>query len=76
MNWDTKEVSMLIESEELYYNYLKKHIGNELYFMVVLWVIIEEYNNRGNEVDAAKVNGNEVYKNFCEAIGNENEGWT
>ena len=76
MNWDTNEISMVIESDELYYNYLKKQIGNELFFMVALWVIIEEYNRKGNKVDSSKVNGNEVYKSFCESIGNENEGWT
>ena len=75
MNWDTNEISMVIESDELYYNTLKHSITNELYFMVVLYVIIEDYNSRGNEVDSSKVNGNEVYISFCEAVGNETGGW-
>ena len=75
MNWETREVSMLIESNFTYYTYLKEIVGNELYFMVALYVIINEYNSRGNEIDISKVNGNEVYLSFCEAIGVENEGW-
>lgn len=79
MNWDTHEISMLIESNETYYNYLKKQVGNELYFMAVLWVIIEDYNKKmngnGREIDSSQVNGNEVYIDFCEAVGNETEGW-
>ncbi len=75
MNWDTHEMSLAIESDELFYNYLKNHVDDELYFMVALYVILEEYNRRGNEVDSSKVNGNEVYVSFCEAVGNETKGW-
>lgn len=75
MNWDTHEISLVIESDFNYYNYLKEIVGNELYFMVVLYAIINDYNSRGNEVDMSKVNGNEVYMSFCEACGVENEGW-
>ena len=74
MNWDTNEVRLVIESDFNYYTYLKEIDGNELYFMVVLYAIIKDYNSRGNEIDISKVNGNEVYMSFCEAVGVENEG--
>ena len=78
MNWDTHEAAMAITNERLYYDALQPTIGNELYFMVVLYVILKEYNEtRGNEnrIDLSKVNGNDVYIDFCDACGNETTGW-
>ena len=76
MNWDTNEISMIIESNHTYYTKLKEEgVGNELYFMLLLWVIIQTENEEGFRIDPAKVNGNEVYISFCEAVGNEQEGW-
>ena len=78
MNWDTKEAAMLITNEKKYYDTLQNHIGNELYFMVVLFTIIQQYNNKNepvHRINTAKVNGNEVYIDFCDACGNETQGW-
>ena len=76
MNWDTHEISMIIESDEPYYLKLKEHVEDELYFMVILYVIIDHYNEKNDRhIDTSKVNGNEVYVSFCEACGFETEGW-
>lgn len=78
MNWDTKEAAMVVTNEQLYYDALKPTINNELYFMVVLYVIINEYNEtRGNEnkIDISKINGNEVFIDFCSIFENETTGW-
>jgi len=77
MNWDTKEVSLIVESNQNYYTKLQEAIGNELYFMVILYVIIENENEKEGRprIDMTEVNGNEVYVSFCEAAGNEQKGW-
>ena len=78
MNWDTKEAAMLITNEKKYYDIFQKHTENELYFMVVLYVAIEDYNEKNepaHRIDTSKVNGNEVYIDFCDACGNETKGW-
>lgn len=77
--WDTKEISMIIESDMAYYNTLSNTIGNELYFIVVLYVIIGHWNEKlgdaSKHIDPSNVNGNEVYISFCETFGNEQDGW-
>lgn len=77
MNWDTHEIRMIIESDIKYYTKLQEAVGNELYFMVMLYIIIGIENEKENSprIDPAEVNGNEVYISFCEAVGNETEGW-
>lgn len=79
MNWDTKETSMIIESDIDYYNALKTTIENEMYFIVMLYVIINHWNEQlgdvGGKIEHSKVNGNEVYISFCETVGFETTGW-
>ena len=79
MNWDTNETLLVIKNEEPYYKALERYIENELYFLVVLYVIIGQWNEHidGNEgrIDTSKVNGNEVYVEFSKHVGNEQEGW-
>jgi len=77
MNWDTNETWLWITNDEQYYTALQDTIGNELYFMTVLYVLIQHRNEviSGNEIDSAKVNGNELYVLFSELCGNEQEGW-
>ena len=77
MNWDTHEISMLIESDERFYNILRRYIENELEFMIALKVIIDYYNEqmKHTAIDSSNVNGNEVYVSFCESCGYETEGW-
>lgn len=79
MNWDTREISMIIESDSNYYTALTGTIENEMYFIVMLYVIINHWNEKLGEaskhIDTANVNGNEVYMSFCEAVGIEKEGW-
>ena len=78
MNWDTREASMIVTNDRRYYDVLEKRIGNELQFMTALYVAIEDYNERNepaHRIDTAKVNGNEVYIDFCSTCGNETDGW-
>ena len=79
MNWDTKEISMIIESDFEYYATLTGTIENEMYFIVMLYFIINHWNEKLGEaskhIDTANVNGNEVYISFCEAVGIETQGW-
>lgn len=79
MNWDTNEISMIIESDMDYFVALCNAVNNEMYFIVMLYVIINHWNEQLGEaskhIDTAKVNGNEVYMSFCEAVGIETEGW-
>ena len=79
MNWDTREISMIIESDIYYYTILKSAIKNELHFMLLLYIVIEKWNEKLGEaskhIDTANVNGNEVYISFCEAVGIETQGW-
>lgn len=78
-NRDTEEISMIIENNYIYYTRLKECIGNELYFLLVLYVAIDDWNEtldgNDNQIDSSKVNGNEVYISFCKTCGIETEGW-
>lgn len=77
--WDTNEISMIIESDKTYYDKLAQTVENELYFMVVLWVAIDHWNEKlgdvSRNIDPSLVDGNEVYMSFCQAVGYETGGW-
>ena len=78
MNWDTREISMVVENDPRYFEVLRSRIENELSFLTALYVIIigyNERNERSRQIDSSKVNGNEVYVSFSQAVGNEQEGW-
>ena len=80
MNWDTNELLEWITGDEKYWNVLVPTIENELSFMEVLTIIINNINIfRVNcderRIDSSKVNGNEIYVSFCELNGIETEGW-
>lgn len=80
MNWDTNELwNWIVDSNEGYFNALKDAVGNEMRFMFNLYLTIGDINNRNeNEelmIDSSKVNGNEIYVDFSELVGNEQVGW-
>lgn len=78
MNDDTQEVYLWIESEDDYKLALHQHIGNEMAFIVQLYGIILHINSQltnERKVSMNKVNGNEIYVEFCEEFGNEQNGW-
>ena len=79
MNWDTNELFEWITSEEEYWNLCKAFIGNELRFVSALSAIIDNVHifkiEGDGMIDSSKVNGNEIYVQFCELNGNEQEGW-
>ena len=78
MNWDTKELWLWVTNEEEMYNALQSSIGNELEFMWVLNNIVTITNRKlapDNRIDPSKVNGNEIYVDFCELNEIETDGW-
>ena len=80
MNWDTQETWNWITNEDGYIAALTPmaEIGNELLFIAYLPEFIIEINlqlENENQIEMKNVNGNELYVEFCEMIGNEREGW-
>lgn len=76
MNWDTNELYNWVCNNEWYYSNLCRLIGNEMKFIRVLCYFANEINGKlGNEnqIDISKVNGNEIYIQFCILTENENE---
>ena len=74
MNWDTNELYNWVCDNEWYYSNLCRLVGNELIFIHALYLFLKQINNKnGNEIDSAKVNGNEIYIQFCILTENENE---
>ena len=77
-NWDTRETIQWVSSEPVYLDYLKRHIKNELAFMVMLKGIILDINSRlepANRSTLENVNGNEVYIDVNKIFGIETTGW-
>ena len=75
MNYDTKEVWNWIIDGEYFAASFQECIGNEIHFIYRLHIVIKILNHNGNEIDETKVNGNELYVDFCELFGNEQYGW-
>lgn len=76
MNDDTEETWNWVSNEIDYQNILKPWIGNEIVFIDQLFGVILHINEQlssANEIDLTKVNGNEVYIEFCELFGTGNE---
>lgn len=77
MNWDTNETWNWILDTPRYRRQLSDCIGNELEFIYIICRIVVEVNRKLSSkwINPAKVNGNELYVDFCDYYGNEQEGW-
>ena len=82
MNGDTNELWNWISEDEEMKSALESCIGNELEFCWTLMNIITIVHNRLNyngesemAIDSSKVNGNEIYIEFCSLFGNEQPDW-